>query len=681
MSIQFEKFLDKENFILAYFRLQNAPNNLRNEVFYYEDLDSFGTFLNKNIEQLISDIRDSKYTPIQAERYYIPKKNHLARPVSLLYFIDLLVYQAICNVILDVTKDNYAAEYNNTIFSNLPTSEDDYSYAQFKYWKGQWKLFKSKVKNYFLQGYKYIAEFDIASFYDTINHGILKTILKNIGIEDDLLQLLMLCLKKWTISSVKNLEERYNGIPQGPECSAVLAEIYFREIDKVFIEKVRNVKYLRYVDDIRIMAKEEIGCQKGIAYLDIFCRDYMVLAQPSKVLVKELTKENIHTYLDATGIKFSRIASEYRFNGKLGEKSHNKLKRKLRATLDNTNNLYLDKSILKFVFFKLNKDDEVRDIILENWDKLYLTFEGVIYYLNKYYASDDRVLERVHNLLLSEDVLFQYNKAIIFDKFTNLPFYEDVYQNIIGNIGNRFWIVKYFSADWLSRQDYNRLALEFLSETRNYFISRKRLKVELDCASKNKERELLARKYYNKDPMLAIYALRRVPYLYKNLTEDDASDYVLNVLQLDTSDYIMNYLNKNYSIDKQESKGLVRKLKVDIQKYYEAISDLEQFQQSLDKYADRALQFLDLFHNIIIDLINDNEEMDFGVKIEQLKQNFPHTYYAFNIIHLARNQRTSAHYKDKRHKIRELIDGAQLRVLLTSCGLGDAYREMCEYFN
>ena len=43
----------------------------------------------------------------------------------------------------------------------------------------------------------------------------------------------------------------------------------------------------------------------------------------------------------------------------------------------------MDKTVLKYAFYKLNKDDEVKKAIIDNWDKLYLTLEGPIYYLNR----------------------------------------------------------------------------------------------------------------------------------------------------------------------------------------------------------------------------------------------------------------------------------------------------------
>ena len=96
----YERFLSKENFELAYSRLKYAPNNAY-KFFYEKDLDVFGFLLGNNIEQLINEIKSNKYKPQNVCRYYVPKKNYLTRPISLLNFVDLLVYQAIANVLMD----------------------------------------------------------------------------------------------------------------------------------------------------------------------------------------------------------------------------------------------------------------------------------------------------------------------------------------------------------------------------------------------------------------------------------------------------------------------------------------------------------------------------------------------------------------------------------------------------
>src|SRR5688572_11739449 len=101
---QFDLFTSHDNFVLAFYRLRNAHKNFYKSI-YYEDLKIFGLFLDENVDNLINLIKQQIYNPEKCHKFFIPKKDNLVRPLSMLTFIDMLVYQAINNVIADVTYD------------------------------------------------------------------------------------------------------------------------------------------------------------------------------------------------------------------------------------------------------------------------------------------------------------------------------------------------------------------------------------------------------------------------------------------------------------------------------------------------------------------------------------------------------------------------------------------------
>lgn len=72
MGIQYEQFVSKENFILAYQRLKTVRRNEYKE-FYYRDFDAFELFFEQNIEQLIYYIKEGIYNPQNCEKYYMPE--------------------------------------------------------------------------------------------------------------------------------------------------------------------------------------------------------------------------------------------------------------------------------------------------------------------------------------------------------------------------------------------------------------------------------------------------------------------------------------------------------------------------------------------------------------------------------------------------------------------------------
>ncbi len=138
----------------------------------------------------------------------------------MLTFIDLLVYQALMNVIADNTFDIISPYYNNTIFGNIVNTSKANRIDKkffFKSWKKRWRRFNDVSKEHFTAGYKFLSEFDIASFFDTIDHNILCELLSNnYGIDSEILSLLSKCLETWTADSNHQSFKSKHGIPQGP---------------------------------------------------------------------------------------------------------------------------------------------------------------------------------------------------------------------------------------------------------------------------------------------------------------------------------------------------------------------------------------------------------------------------------------------------------------------------------
>lgn len=680
MGKQFEEFVSLKNFEIAFNRIKYS-NRSRYKDFYRKDLQSFSLFLTQNLEQTVNNIKEHNYTPIEIERYYIPKKNNLARPISLLYFIDLLVYQALCNIIVKYTRDKRSSHFNNLTFANMPNRENDENF-QFQNWRYQWKIFNKKIIDSYKQGYNFIAEYDIASFYDTIDHAILIAILKLYGIEDDVLSFLEICLKKWVIVSNSKIGfEKRCGIPQGPDCSGVIAELYLSYLDKKFLN-FNSCKYFRYADDIRIMANSELECQRAISLLDLYCKDISLIAQSSKISIISIhSNRELYNYVDSSEMKFSNINLEFKANRCLKQSTHNKLKKKLIETLDKTNEKYLNKTILKFVFYKLNCDDEIKNLILSHWDEFYLNFESVVFYLNKFFSDDEEVLSKLFSVLEEDDVLYQYNKALIFSEFTNLKYSSNIYEILKNSSAERFWIIKFYAMRWLhSNGKANLVRHLFDNSSSNYFIEREKFVYEFSGIDDEEERKQLVWSNYGKDVMLSLTALRMKFDYNNNFTSDNCSDYILNIFNLDRSDFIMNYMKATYRINKKDCKGFVVELKKDLDKYWEAIRALNDFVRNRSDYPDNALMNLDLFHNIILDMLLPKLDCDFGVKIEHIKENYPCTYYIFSKIHDARNQETTAHYKDKKGNIRVPITNERLKILIDNDQLKDAYIELFEKF-
>ncbi|HEY8005302.1 MAG TPA: RNA-directed DNA polymerase [Methylocella sp.] len=144
------------------------------------------------------------------------------------------------------------------------------------------------------KGFKYVANFDLMAFYDSIDHHVLKFFLKDIGLDEDAIKLLMQCLRQWTSSTWSTGPEAIyheHGIPQGPLSSGMLSEVVLQHLDKAG-EKGTKTSYIRYVDDIKIFGKSEDVLRRKLIALDLASKEVGLFPQTSKINIRRITNPN-----------------------------------------------------------------------------------------------------------------------------------------------------------------------------------------------------------------------------------------------------------------------------------------------------------------------------------------------------------------------------------------------------
>lgn len=169
------------------------------------------------------------------------------RKVALLTVVDRIVYQAILNyeVLGQILFNNWSSACYSP---NISKSKLSY----FENYQDCWDKFITDQISAFDDGFYWRLEFDIETFYDSIDHKKLRSILvKDCNIKHDgVLHLLFRLLSTWTNHPNK-------GLPQGPNPSSALANIYLTTVDnEVFLDE-ENVRLFRYVDDFVLMSKSK----------------------------------------------------------------------------------------------------------------------------------------------------------------------------------------------------------------------------------------------------------------------------------------------------------------------------------------------------------------------------------------------------------------------------------------
>jgi len=273
----FRKFSSEENLKIAWQRIRTGKN-VQYKKYFRKIYDSFEISSAEHIRRLSYKIRDDTYTPEDTVRIYIPKPSGLQRPITLISVYDQIILQGIANVFaIKLLKKRRKVE-RDYVCSNI--LNDDINDKFFlKPWKNNYKLFRNQIKQAYKQGYRYISDFDISAFYDTIQHNLFCKVFSPRGVYGEFCD--------WIKSYLRNLTcNRQNdiGIPQGPIASNFLAECILLPIDI----KMKNYKYLRYVDDIRLFGENSIDLQCAIVELESLCRERGFIPHPKKFEIRRL---------------------------------------------------------------------------------------------------------------------------------------------------------------------------------------------------------------------------------------------------------------------------------------------------------------------------------------------------------------------------------------------------------
>ena len=377
------------NLYLAWKRIQTSTRHEYKEL-CSKSYSAFSWYVGRKIKLFSSELRERIYQPIHSSKFYQPKKSGLVRPITVLSVKDQIFYQAITNLICKAKFADIKKFRRGTIFGGFNIQKPESIYF-LSFWKDEYKSYKKIIKNNFEEGYIWICKFDLASFYDTIDHNILiETVCSDI-FDDDLRDLFLKSLNVW--SKPQSLSFPYSqGIPQGPCASQVIADLYLNYLDSKMkaISIQHDFKYLRYVDDIVLMGKNEKEVKSGLIKLDIIARELALVPQSGKIEIKKII--NIKDELKGENSLIDLISS-------LDNKDHKKSQKYLRSLFlksiikDEEGKIKIvDETGFKFSLYRLNPYNDLMDIVLELIGRYFHLVDICIIYLNRF-----EYIEKVDN--------------------------------------------------------------------------------------------------------------------------------------------------------------------------------------------------------------------------------------------------------------------------------------------
>lgn len=284
-------------------------------------VDELFSYIKEHKEEILWKIRNRKYKPQPVRRVYIPKENGKLRKLGIPSVIDRVLQQAIVQILTPI----YEEQFSNNSYGFRPDRCCEQAVI--------------KALECFNDGYDWIVDIDLQSFFDEVNQDKLMAIIHRTIKDDDVISL----IRKFLQSGVMEkgvVQETKKGTPQGGNLSPLLSNIMLNELDKEL--EARGLNFVRYADDCLIMVKSEKAANRVMESITTFITKKLGL----KVNVEKskIARPNQIKYL---GFGFYKKSNQNTWRPKPHIKSVQKFKARLCDILVRSRSISLDERFLK----------------------------------------------------------------------------------------------------------------------------------------------------------------------------------------------------------------------------------------------------------------------------------------------------------------------------------------------
>jgi RNA-directed DNA polymerase len=276
--------------------------------------------LEQQTEYLARTLKEGSYQPAAIRREWIPKPgSREKRPLGIPTVRDRVVEKALQATIEPIFERDFA--------------EQSYGFRPGRSCKDALRRVDQLLK----EGYGWVVDADLKSYFDTIPHEQLLSRIEEKIADGRVLELIRKYLRQGVLENLRYWQPEA-GTPQGAVISPLLSNIYLDPLDQLM--RTSGVEMVRYADDFVLLCRSEAAAQNALALVQQWTVKAGLTLHPEKTRLVDATKPGGFDFLGyhfELGQRWPRRKSLEKFKEALRAKTKRANGQSLQAIIANVN--------------------------------------------------------------------------------------------------------------------------------------------------------------------------------------------------------------------------------------------------------------------------------------------------------------------------------------------------------